>query len=418
MNQLPLSNVRGAQPMLDRRHTRAGVSLLEVMFSIGVVMIGLVGIGALLPIGGALAHKGAVADAAAQMAANATREFSARGMAIPATWRWYNTLVGPPQFTSPILPNGSPTLGMGPGTSFCLDPFFITAPDPNLPPAQYAAEIAARNRFPINEIFGDPGVLAMRRITLRNAVPNVFSPNVSSEIVAKQLFVGSDDLIFDLPKDRTIGPVQNFSFLSGSPVNPLKRSIKGELSWMATIVPKLDLVSNNTSSTRINPTDEYTLSIVVFDRRPVDREVVINVATGNPIIEDEVSERVVRVGAFYSGTPAFSGGDLTLVTRIGRGANDLELRSGDWVMFSRLKEVLPPTTPPTIIQIHKWFRVVNVGDEPVYDGTQWARDVTVVGPDWDYDPTGTIPTQVTIVRGVVDVHEKTIRLETSSMWTN
>ena len=47
-----------------RGRARLGISLLEVVFSIGVVMIGLVGIAALLPVAGMQARKGAVADAA------------------------------------------------------------------------------------------------------------------------------------------------------------------------------------------------------------------------------------------------------------------------------------------------------------------------------------------------------------------
>ena len=46
------------------------------------------------------------------------------------------------------------------------------------------------------------------------------------------------------------------------------------------------------------------------------------------------------------------------------------------------------------------------------------RDVTLVGPDWDWQNLIRTPTQVTIVRGAVAVFEKTIRLETSSLWTN
>ncbi len=68
---------------------------------------------------------------------------------------------------------------------------------------------------------------------------------------------------------------------------------------------------------------------------------------------------------------------------------------------------------------------MNPGEEAAFDDfdgdpvldDRWTRDVTVVGPDWDVaNIVG--DTQVTIVRGVVEVHEKTIRLETSSMWTN
>ena len=56
---------------------------------------------------------------------------------------------------------------------------------------------------------------------------------------ANQVFTSDDSLVFDLPKDRTIGPVQNFS--RGSSSNqPLRRSTTGSLSWMATIVPRLD----------------------------------------------------------------------------------------------------------------------------------------------------------------------------------
>ncbi|MFO7903486.1 MAG: hypothetical protein R6U98_12550, partial [Pirellulaceae bacterium] len=74
----------------SHHRARAGVSLLEVVFSIGIVMIGLVGIAALLPVGGSLARKGAVADAAAKAGANAVREFRVRRMDDPANWCWYD----------------------------------------------------------------------------------------------------------------------------------------------------------------------------------------------------------------------------------------------------------------------------------------------------------------------------------------
>ncbi len=374
-----------------RRHAagfraRRGVSLLEVTFSIGVVVIGLVGIAALLPLGGALARKGAIADSAAQLGANAVREFSARGMAIPSNWRWYNTAGASYQAV---------TMGDGitprPGTSFCLDPFYISA-------ATSPAELALRAQFPLNITY-DNSLIAMPRLTLRSTFA---AGGVLDATAAQRLFVGADDLIFDLPTDRTLGPVQNFSFLDAAPVNPLKRNSQGHTSWMATIVPKLDRLASLSGT--VTPTDEYTLSIIVFDRRPVDRELV-------GANEDDVSERVVSVATFYSGIPAFSGGDVTLAARTGRGATDLELRSGDWVLFSGIK-----TTLAGPVQVHQWYRVVNPGEDPAYNGTLWTRDVTVVGPDWDM---AIFPRpQVTIVRGVVQVLERTIRLETSSIWTN
>ena len=57
MNRLSNGTAHSARYRRSSRQLRSGVSLLEVMFSIGVVMIGLVGIGALIPVGGALRTK-------------------------------------------------------------------------------------------------------------------------------------------------------------------------------------------------------------------------------------------------------------------------------------------------------------------------------------------------------------------------
>jgi hypothetical protein len=175
---------------------------------------------------------------------------------------------------------------------------------------------------------------------------------------------------------------------------------------MATIVPKLDRLQTPTGAV---PTTDYTVSIIVMHRRPVT---LLDPVSNNLLPENQVGEQVVRVRTFYSGAPAFSGGDVTLVTR-GNRAEDLELASGDWVMFSGIKTTAAPGPG---MPVHKWYRVINPGEEPVPDSNNnvWTRDVTVVGPDWD---SASMPQpQVTIVRGVVEVLEKTISLETSSMW--
>jgi hypothetical protein len=397
------------------------VSLLEVLFSIGVVLVGLVGIAMSIPIGGALARKGVVADAAAQLSSNGAREFSTRGMANKLTWRWHDG-------TRWVQHNGTvwgwnnggawqPVPLPDPGSSFCLDPQFIATPQANLP-----AEMVARNKFPLTPAYGDPNVLWMPRITLGSSVANPLG-FVISKAAADRIFLGNDDLIFDLPDDRTLGPVQNFSQELSS-LGPMTRQTAGTLTWMATIVPALSRVQRADGNVGFNVTDQYTLSIVVFDRRLVPREMIDT--SGNLVPESTISERVVNVVNFYSGPPAFSGGDVTLESRATRssidGADDLELRPGDWVMLSRLQPVMPHpnTAVATVIQVqvHKWYRVVQVDAELVANGTRWQRDVTLVGPDWDYDLSGTFPTRATIARGVVEVHEKTIRLETSSLWAN
>ncbi|MHB8951661.1 MAG: type IV pilus modification PilV family protein [Pirellulaceae bacterium] len=373
---------------LLRGPVRAGISLLEVTFSIGVVMIGLVGIAALLPVAGSQANKGAIADSAARRGVDAVREFHVRSMANPNTWRWFDQSIS---MFRPVAPGE-----LADGLSFCIDPRFV---------AQGAAnsDHAERNAFP----YIDAGtVLSMPRITLSPS-PWAAGNLVMGRLQADQIFTSDDELVFELPSDRTLGPLQSFSLAPTAPFAPLRRSINGYTSWMATVVPRLDRMGNLT--------DEYTLSIVVFSRRVIDAPVnnvnAVNVA----------SERVVHVAiisgqpAFFSGQPAVGGGDLELVTRR-NNEEDLRLRTGDWVMLSGTK--LRPGLP-TPIQVHKWYRVANAGEEAVFDAgnNNWVRDVTLIGPDWDWMSNISPTTQVTIVRGVVAVFEKTIRLETSSLWT-
>jgi len=363
----------------SRRARRRGVSLLEVMFSIGVVMVGLAGIAALLPVAGIQANKGAGADAAARLGADAVRNFHVRSMANPTTWRLHTGA----NFATLTLP-----ADLLRGTSFCIDPRFIAQ-------GQVAGDQPGRARFP----WVAPGnVLAMPRITLAPG-PEALSNEIMGILLANQVFASDDSLVFDLPGDRTLGPVQSFS--PGAPQPWARRNSTRSFSWMATLVPRLDRVGNIT--------DQYTLSIVVFSRRIID-----------PTLTDEnrASERVVAVETFYSGQPAIGGGDVQLRIRPGRRPDDLLIRSGDWVMLSGWKLTLTDS-----VQVHKWYRVVNAAGDPLevpVGSGNWYLDVTLAGPDWDWqglDPSRP-NTQVTIARGAVAVFEKTIRLETSSLWTN
>ncbi len=162
-------------------------------------------------------------------------------------------------------------------------------------------------------------------------------PSAINQILADNVFLAQDDLEFTLPGDRSIGPIQN--------VNDGKRQYKGDVSWMATLVPKLD------RNGAIN--DLYTLSIVVFDRRD------------SSMLMDEDNERVVIVPTaadFWSG--GFGGGDIRMAARIGnpldRQIADLEIREGQWVMLSG---AVNTNTAGVYTVMHKWYRVVNADSE-------------------------------------------------------
>lgn len=361
---------------------RPGISLLEVTFSIGVVMIGLVGIAALIPLAGSQANRGAVADAAARTGANAIREFHVRSMANPNAWRWFDPANSRFRAVTPAE--------LLVGNSFCMDPRDV-------------AQGFVVNDHGMRNFFPHVGNIQMPRVTL-TPTPSADSSVVLGRLAANRLFTAQDDLVFELPSDRTLGPVQNFSRATDNPNSaPLRRNVGGTISWKATLVPRLDRLGN--------PTDLYTLSIVVFARRVLDP---------NPVDLDNATERVVEVDVFYSASPAMGGGDVRLVT-LRNEASDLQLRGGDWVMLSGRKIRFNPVTqqPAGTVDVHIWYRVIQAGEEPVFVASRdrWVRDVTLIGPDWDW---GNLVdgTQVTIARGAAAVFEKTIRLETSSLWTN
>ena len=99
--------IRMWKNMNSYRTLRRGVTLLEVLMSIGVVSIGLLGVVALIPVAGHEARQGVQNDAKALAGKRAFREFAVRGMADPSNW----FAPGNPTFD----PLASPQ-------AFCIDP--------------------------------------------------------------------------------------------------------------------------------------------------------------------------------------------------------------------------------------------------------------------------------------------------------
>jgi hypothetical protein len=153
--------------------------------------------------------------------------------------------------------------------------------------------------------------------------------------------------------------------------------------------------------------DQYILSIVVFSRRDVN------------FTMDDLNERVVSVEDFYAA--GVGGGDLRLR---GGSAEQLALKSGDWLMLMAnltVGSAGPPTIPYT--PYFRWYRVVETDNEPEFSGGVWYRDATLQGPDWPVwtssptaAPTAT-NTRAALIANVFAVYERTIRLETSSLWS-
>ncbi|MCH7729121.1 MAG: hypothetical protein IH991_21960 [Planctomycetes bacterium] len=269
----------------------------------------------------------------------------------------------------------------------------------------------------------------MERISLRKYAT---SDEIMRELLADEFFVSDDDLEFYPTDDPLLSAEQRYT------EGETKRQSHGAYSWMATVVPKFldpsydpgpdnrwgvanfddDLVNGPDdfgerlwpgSDDTHRPTDLYTLSIVVYYHREV---------------ASTDAERVSEVVGFHSA--GFGGGDLTIE---GTTADDVDVNQRDWVMLS---QTIP--TSSVRVPVHKWYRVtaVDTDTEEIRDPitnviTSFHRHITVIGrdidpkystdPNFNIDPTNkSYSTQVTLAKGVVAVYEKTIRLESSSLW--
>lgn len=351
-----------------RPERRSGVTVLEVLFSIGIVTVGLLGVMIIVPLAGLRTAQGTIADGADRLGRNAIRAFDVYQMRRPDSW-------------AQLDPSGAaqyiPFTG---GEPFCIDPLYMAA----------NTGTGAIFRFPY--LGSDPAnpdpndVPFMRRISLRtfpgatlpSPVPGAPLSRIMSVDQAGQFFLGEDDLVFNLPKDRTAPPQQRFSFDdSAAPVTTerLKRQWEGKFSWLATLIP--------------NSVDTYLLSIVVFHRR-------------DSVVDGE------RLATVTFNSNGFNGGDVVLNAS---SPDDLKMKEGEWLMLAGARSVSE--------RHFRWYRIQTADAGPVENsGGGYDRDLTLFGQDWPVTQLLPAYNKAIWIPGVVAVYEKTIRLETSSLWTD
>lgn len=377
-----------------RRTRRRGLSLMEVMFAIGVVMIGLLGIAVLVPIAGKAAQDGSDFERAARTGLNAVREFQMREMGRADNWIY-------PDFTAV----GTPGLN---DTAYCIDPRFVAI---NSATPMPAADL--RRFFPYST--GPAPLPRMRRVSLRNWSSKLTNSGLMSKMLADEIFVAPDDLFIEQPADPQLPAMQ--VYYNQTPANPDKRQTKGEFSWMATITPRNDGSATPLASAQ----DTYTLSIVVFKGRDFAMPM------------DGISERwaiipsTAQMNGFYGA--GINGGDVALVDKglysqiLGAAPPapnppDLDLKRGQWILLARNSPIGP---------MYRWYKVTEAAPD-LEDSSKLLggsppsgfplRHVTLFGQDWIFDSVNPANQTIAIIMpGVVSVYEKTIRLENSSLWT-
>lgn len=407
---------------------RQGISLLEVLISVFVLTVGILGLAALIPIGRFEVQEASKLDRASTLGKQAYRELLIRGLLKPyaedpttgaqvCQWVYFDS--GSLQFNDVINTGVQPYTFNNVLPPFAIDPAIFADPrnydavwqgDPNLP---------VPNTFPYN-YNNDVSAVGLNTATTPMIARLSLAPMVikgttlteqqqeTSHVLVDRVFRGRDDLAFFLPDDKDARPVQQFNisgtatsdqFTQQAPAQRLSAATTGDYSWMLTVSPTLGEVFDGATQTYLpQRMRSYVVSVVVFYKRPI-------VLLG-PDANEAPAERTVAVTFGGSGV---GGGSVHLESDKSIYLRDL--KPNQWILLT--SKMAGSGTTPTVA---KWYRIVSVddGSEPNH------RDVTLDGPDWnpaqfqslgDNSEGEPIHATAAIFDGVVAVYDKTMQLD-------
>ncbi len=351
-----LSNPQPPTPNLHSAASRRGITLLEVLISMGVLLIGLMGVGAMIPAGRFEIKQGVKTDYGTTVGRAAFRELKARGYLNPRSWATGAAV--PVAVWQPAADPNRPFNTSGAATAqpaVAIDPLGITA-----------------SAGSFGQVFpSGAGVPFLARITLYQSPSSVMSGNVADTI-----FRCTDDLITVPNTAIKDGPPiqQTVPYGSVAP-NIMTRASEGNYSWLATVAT--DPTSSALSS-------KVIVSVVTFYKRDLS----------NPATSESYATVLFPTPGVWTSEII-----LTAPVRL--------VRPGQWLMLAGNLSVPDPAPPYPFIQatVCRWYRVV--GAAPL-DPSTGNQSVTLAGPDWSMAATN--PT-AWMFEGIISVYEKNMRLE-------
>ncbi|MEX0936932.1 MAG: hypothetical protein WDZ59_03655 [Pirellulales bacterium] len=317
-----------------RRRDRRAISLLEVLVSMFVLLFGLVGVLALIPVGNHYLQQATVHDRAAAVGHAAFNQIRTQRLLRPDRW------VDGAGDVSIGLPTSSPP------PAFAVDPLWYAYGPNNSPPGAHSFPYSSAPVFP---------EFMLRRVSLRSELAPPGPPfQIIPPAIAEQGFMWDDDLSITLPEDHD-QPSQTLAQRDISDA-AVQRQFQGDFSWMFTAVPVKHGPGWNPVDGRFTGDTHYEVSVVVFHKRAVDR--------------DLAREYVVQVPEVVGG---IGGGEIRIAS-----ADPAELepaREGQWLMLTAWS---PDLGVPGARFVAKWYRIISADE--VDGGRRW---VGLAGPDWD-----------------------------------
>lgn len=334
-----------------KTHARRGISLLEVLISMFILLVGLAGIASLLPAGRSEIIQGVKLDYATMIGRNAVRDLRAREMLNPENWTSINNMYnGPAVMYDESL---TPAPFRFPGTfvqqhvlPVIIDPLGLAN---GLSGTTYAASYTSA--FPKGTTLG-----ATNLGLVRVSPVGINTTNGATLALARNLFTCGDDLDLQTNTTRGAPPLQRLN------TTTQKRDNIGNYSWIATVIP------DATSYIQSNA-PRWTLSVAVIYKRDLS-----SAGAG------ESTYRVISLpGA------GISGGEVVVWNPT------KPLRAGQYVMMAG-----SDNSGGTMLKQFLWYKVVSASEittvsqlpylasnKPSNVGpTERVQPVTLVGADW------------------------------------
>ncbi len=355
---------------------RSGLSLLEILVSIFILSIGLLGVAALIPVGKLALVETNKSDRSGALGRAGLREVKVRRMidltvnATAAATNLYDPSTTFPGRVAWPLPNGL----YGP---YAIDPLGV----------QNGLSTAALNL----------GGTATTGFTINPTAPSIWFPlprlttswvfaDPAAPTRAEQVFRWHDDLLYVLPKDYK-GTATNGDRPMPSPLPTAAPASDPSFSWFLTVSPK--------PQPRV-----YDVSVVVCYKR------IFSLTSGQPAGEQAWDVSFLGGIGYGGGTVQLAGTDPTLTDPINR------LKDNQWVMLCGW---VPDSTKTTRIPVRcQWYRVVGVNRSSATLASPVSY-VSLVGPDWD--TTNYANVTLVVVDGVIGVYASTVQLDNDGIWT-
>ena len=450
----------------QNRNIKLGLTVLEVMFAMVIVLTGLIGVAAMVPFAIRQAEDSYRINHALSAGENALAVFNSQSIVQPrldSAWQfvddefatvdsalvagtWGHFYQGSEyryNYAGRGLNTGMPAeiarlQNQMIGTGFCIDPLFW-ASQTRVRVPKMAWGNYRRSRFPfyqetipnsfepLENSVGSP-TPRLRRVSLADPLPTGTGNGGWLRLPAaiQVATISGGDVVTAQPEeDRSAAPLRG-EYVDGTGALIQSLTNGSTVSWMATLTPSdsTPIITQGSLNLAIDPPpiemlpESYDLAVVIFGKRDVREDLDPSAIVASGIVPS--SERIgnmVPVGTEFLTSGTF---DIEVVA----GASvDPNMKIGDWVMLSRYVHADPysQTIGTAIRERHKWYRVISVGADDAFPvrirlaGEPWGfleHELKTISNRRLLDPSLPFPTvpktAVTMLKNVIQVYQRSI----------